>query len=290
MGEILALGLLRAGWEPDDLVLVRGATGSLRVSASGDEPLSFQWLRNGVPLEDGELYEGTASGSLTIRAVTNAVAAIYHCRVHNGIGVAAMLAVLQADHLVHPPLQLLFTVDEETGLTGAKDLDPAIVTGRIMLNLDTEEDGALYMGCAGGADTDAFLPVSRRRGLLATVPVKLAARGLRGGHSGLNIIENRGNAIKLATRVLQAALYSGIDIDVVSIDGGSKHNAIPREAHALIWVPEVVSARLEQTLAPFVADVKTELKGIDDRVEIHAKPAEDGGNGYWYGYRLKGLK
>ena len=116
----------------------------------------------------------------------------------NGIGLAAAMALADDPDVVHGPLEILATVDEETGLTGAKMLDASMIQGRILLNLDTEEDGAIYMGCAGGADADAFLKVSRRRGLLGSVPVNLAIRGLAGGHSGLNIIENRANAIKSA--------------------------------------------------------------------------------------------
>ena len=150
----------------------------------------------------------------------------------NGIGVAAGMAIADDPDAVHGPLELLCTVDGEAGLTGAKDLDPSIVSGRIMLTLDTEEDGAIYIGCAGGADSIAKIKTARRTALLNSVPLKLSVTGLRGGHSGLNIIENRGNAIKLAARVLQTALGQGVEIDLVSIDGGSKHNAIPREAFA----------------------------------------------------------
>ena len=106
----------------------------------------------------------------------------------NGIGLAAAMAYALDPDVVHGPLEILATVDEETGLTGAKMLDPELDTGKILLNLDTEEDGAVYMGCAGGGDADAFLKASRRRALLGSAPVKLAVRGLRGGHSGLNII------------------------------------------------------------------------------------------------------
>ena len=154
----------------------------------------------------------------------------------NGIGVAAGMAIANDPDVVHGPLELLCTVDEETGLTGAKDLDPSIVSGRIMLNLDTEEDGAVYIGCAGGADTIANLKTARRTASLGSVPMKISVTGLRGGHSGLNIIENRGNAIKLTTRVLLAAIDEGMELDLASIDGGDKHNAIPREAFAVCRV------------------------------------------------------
>ena len=154
----------------------------------------------------------------------------------NGIGVAAGMAIADDPDVVHGPLELLCTIDEETGLTGAKDLDPSIVSGRIMLNLDTEEDGAIYIGCAGGADSVATLKLARRPGYLDSVPARVTVRGLRGGHSGMNIIENRGNAIKLTTRVLLAAIEEGLELDLVSIDGGSKHNAIPRETFAVCRV------------------------------------------------------
>ena len=126
----------------------------------------------------------------------------------NGIGVATAMAIAEDEEVEHGPLELLCTIDEETGLTGAKGLNAEMVTGRIMLNLDTEEDGAVYIGCAGGVDTVGLIKLSRRRALLNSVPVSLAVHGLRGGHSGLNIIENRGNAIKLTTRALLAHCFT----------------------------------------------------------------------------------
>ncbi|MCX7895339.1 MAG: M20/M25/M40 family metallo-hydrolase, partial [Thermoanaerobaculum sp.] len=123
----------------------------------------------------------------------------------NGIGVAAAMAIAEDPEAVHGPLELLFTVDEETGLTGAAKLDPTLVQGRTLLNLDTEEDGAFYIGCAGGADAHSFFSLP-----LAEVPpdhVALAVkvRGLRGGHSGVDIHENRGNALKFLARLVAAA-------------------------------------------------------------------------------------
>ncbi len=193
----------------------------------------------------------------------------------NGIGLAAAMAIADDPEVVHGPLEILATVDEETGLTGAKQLDPSLIDSTILLNLDTEEDGAIYMGCAGGADTDAFLAAPRRRGLLGTRPVTLAVQGLRGGHSGLNIIENRGNAIKLATRVLQAALYSGIDIDVVSIDGGSKHNAIPRECFAVIRVDEGRLDELRRVADDCAADFREEFGATDPDLAVTIDTLED---------------
>jgi dipeptidase D len=197
----------------------------------------------------------------------------------NGIGVAAAMAIADDPDAVHGPLELLCTIDEETGLTGAKDLDPSILSGRIMLNLDTEEDGAIYIGCAGGADSVGTLNTPRRTALLNSVPVKLSITGLRGGHSGLNIIENRGNALKLVTRVLLTAINNGIEVDLVALDGGSKHNAIPREAFAQIRVEKgqidalrAVAEKCSQDfLEEFEAtdpDLSVEVEAIDDNDEL----------------------
>jgi dipeptidase D len=186
----------------------------------------------------------------------------------NGIGVAAAMAMADDPDVVHGPLEILCTIDEETGLTGAKMLDPAIVSGMMMINLDTEEDGAIYIGCAGGADTDATLKLSRRRGGLGTVPYRLSVRGLRGGHSGLNIIENRGNAVKMATRTLLAALDAGIDFDLVSVDGGSKHNAIPRECFAIIRMDPAADAKLKEIVVACTKDFREEFSATDPDLEL----------------------
>jgi len=193
----------------------------------------------------------------------------------NGIGVAAGMAVADDPDVVHGPLELLCTVDEETGLTGAKDLDPAIVKGRIMLNLDTEEDGAIYIGCAGGSDSLATLKTARRTASLGSVPVKVSVTGLRGGHSGLNIIENRGNAIKLATRVLLAAIENGIDLDLVSIEGGSKHNAIPRESFAVGRVDKGKIDALKAVAEECARDFMEEFEASDPDLAVAVEELDD---------------
>lgn len=193
----------------------------------------------------------------------------------NGIGVAAAMALAEDPNVVHGPLELLCTVDEETGLTGAMNLDPTMVDGRIMLNLDTEEDGAVYIGCAGGADTNAVLGLDRRRGLLSSIPVRLIVRGLKGGHSGLNIIENRGNAIKMANRVLLAALKENPDIDIVDFQGGSKHNAIPREAFVTLRVLKDELDELRETAEECLADFRLEFGAIEADLEIVIEELED---------------
>jgi len=193
----------------------------------------------------------------------------------NGVGVAAAMAIAEDPEAVHGPLEILCTVDEETGLTGAKALDPAIVSGRVMLNLDTEEDGSVYIGCAGGADATTTLKLARRRGLLKSVPVKIAVKGLKGGHSGLNIIENRGNAIKLTARILLAAIEKGLELDLVSLRGGSKHNAIPREAFAACRIAEGGLDELRGVSDGCVRDFKEEFGSIEPGVEIVLEQTAD---------------
>jgi len=193
----------------------------------------------------------------------------------NGIGVAAGMAMADDPDVVHGPLELLCTVDEETGLTGAKDLDPAIVTGRIMLNLDTEEDGAVYIGCAGGSDSLATLKTARRTASMGSVPVKVSVTGLRGGHSGLNIIENRGNAVKLATRVLLAAIDKGVDLDLVSIEGGSKHNAIPREAFAVCRVDKGQIGTLKSVAEECTKAFMAEFEATDPDLAVAVEELDD---------------
>lgn len=154
----------------------------------------------------------------------------------NGIGVAAIMAILAADDLVHPPLEALFTVDEETGMTGAKGLPGGLLQGKVLLNLDTEDDRELTIGCAGGVDV---LATSR----YPTVPpptdhqfFELRLEGLSGGHSGMDISRGRANANKLMNRFLYAASLK-FAMRLAWIDGGGLRNAIPRESRALVGVP-----------------------------------------------------
>jgi dipeptidase D len=193
----------------------------------------------------------------------------------NGIGIAAAMAVAQDPDAVHGPLEILCTMDEETGLTGAKQLDASMITGRIMINLDTEEDGEIYIGCAGGADIHTRLPLARRRGLMNTVPVQLAVRGLSGGHSGMDIIENRGNAIKLASRTLLAALDTGVEVDVVSFDGGSMHNAIPREAFVQCRLHREDVDRLTEIATDCSRDFREEFEATDPDLTVSVEALDD---------------
>lgn len=180
----------------------------------------------------------------------------------NGIGVAAVLAVMMADDLVHGPLELLFTADEETGLTGAVALDPAAIAlrGRLLLNLDSEEVGTVTIGCAGGAVTRIVLPMETGEAPSGEA-LDLRLAGLKGGHSGLEIHLQRGNAVQLLARAIHAAAQSG-PVYLASFHGGNKHNALAREAVARVIVPD---------RAAFVEAVEREVAGI--RAEYrHTEP------------------
>jgi len=193
----------------------------------------------------------------------------------NGVGVASAMAIALDPDAVHGPLELLCTVDEETGLTGAKQLDASMISGRIMINLDTEEEGEIYIGCAGGADIHATLPLARRRGLLGTVPVKLAVRGLSGGHSGMDIIFNRANAIKLTVRTILAAIEAGIEVDLVSLNGGSMHNAIPREASATCRLHRDDVKRLQEIAESCTPGFLEEFESTDPGLEVSVEALDD---------------
>ncbi len=193
----------------------------------------------------------------------------------NGLGVAAAMAVAVDPNVEHGPLELLLTLDEETGLHGASALDPAIVSGGILINLDTEEDDAVYIGCAGSAGIEGRLPIERE-GAIDGDHLELGIRGLRGGHSGIDIIENRGNAVKAAARVLTAALDRGVDFALVALDGGSKRNAIARECFVHLVAEPAQRARLNEAAADVQAELAAEIGGIDPGLEMTLRPAGDG--------------
>jgi dipeptidase D len=178
----------------------------------------------------------------------------------NGIGVSLLLAAGEGHFADHPPLELLFTVDEETGMTGAKQLDVTYLSGRRLLNLDAEEEGVLYVGCAGGVDRVVSLPFVREPAVAGEVTVSLTVEGLRGGHSGLDIAKNRGNAIRLLVRVLMRLPRAGVEYRLANFDGGSKRNAIPREARAELRIRAELARRIPELLPDFLAELK-ELHG-----------------------------
>jgi dipeptidase D len=193
----------------------------------------------------------------------------------NGVGVAAAMAAAEDPAAVHGPLELLLTVDEETGLTGAQGLDATMLKGRILLNLDTEEDATVYIGCAGGSDTNARFTVTRQAAATGSAPLRLTARGLRGGHSGTEIHENRGNAIKLVARVLDAARTAGLLFEIVAMTGGNKRNAIAREAEAVLRVPADQEGAFRALVTERVAALAEEYGEIEPNLAITLTAAGD---------------
>ena len=186
----------------------------------------------------------------------------------NGIGLAAGLAVLESKDLVHPPMEFLLTVDEETGLTGAKNLKPGFLKSNIMLNLDSEEDGALYVGCAGGMDTAGVMRLSISNAPATHTAVEIMIGGLKGGHSGLDIHSGRGNAIKFLTRVLSALRTQHPDMLLSTIQGGSKRNAIPREAECLVYVPNEEVDAVLATADSFTQLFLKEIRSVEPELLI----------------------
>lgn len=181
----------------------------------------------------------------------------------NGIGVAAGLALLEDDSVVHGPVELLFTVDEETGLNGANNITPDLIKGRILLNLDSEEAGAFFVGCAGGADTEMKIKLTREKSVSGSI-YKISLTGLRGGHSGLDIDTGRGNAIRFLARMLYKTETS---FDLISLEGGSKHNAIPRETFAYIVISDDKSDKLKNELEQRFKDIAYEYKAVEKNIK-----------------------
>ncbi len=189
----------------------------------------------------------------------------------NGIAVATNLAIMEDKGLEHGPLEFLFTIDEETGLTGANNLEPGFVESRILLNLDSEEEGALYVGCSGGRDTTGTWPIEYDAAPATLAPIEVKVTGLRGGHSGLEIDKGRGNALKIVNRVVVALADLGGRLS--RMDGGNKRNAIPREATALVFVPK---AKVDEALAiveRMNRTIKAELATVEPNLQVAAAAA-----------------
>ncbi len=184
----------------------------------------------------------------------------------NGLGAAAAMAVAVDPEAVHGPLELLFTLDEETGLNGAAALDPSLVRGRLLVNLDTEEDGVVYIGCAGAQGVRSQFTLDREE--LRGEPTRLEVTGLAGGHSGMDIDQNRGNAIQIAARVLAAARERGIEVGLRRFRGGSKANALPREAFVDLALRAEDRAGLEAVGEAIFAEVRAETGAAEPDLRI----------------------
>jgi len=211
-----------------------------------------------VPRKDGEYLcaTGTTLGS------------------DNGMGLAMSLAVMDSTTMQHGPLEFLFTVDEETGLTGATNLADDMLEGRTLINMDTEEEGALYVGCAGGAGINLTVNLEYHPLPDGHEALQLKLHGLKGGHSGVDIHLQRGNAVKLLARALKAVAGEHA-FALADLHGGNMHNAIPREAFATVAVASSGKATFEQAVQTTVAEIQAEFKPAEPTMELAIEPATD---------------
>ena len=243
VGNIVIRKAATKGYEKAEIIILQG---HLDMVCEKNSDVDFDFEKDAIQLQlDGEWLKakGTTLGA------------------DNGIGIAASLAALEDNSLIHGPLELLFTVDEETGLTGAGYIKPGFLKGKKYLNLDSEEEGVFTIGCSGGADSVTTLPV-KKVAAPAGFALRVKIAGLKGGHSGIDIIEGRGNANKFLTRILWKA-NEAESIALASITGGNKRNAIAREAFADIIVSTDKIDAVKQTMNQAFKDIMTEFKAIE---------------------------
>lgn len=191
----------------------------------------------------------------------------------NGLGVATVMAVLQSADLPHPALEALFTIDEETGMTGAMGLQPGLLKGDILLNLDTEEDDEIGVGCAGGIDVTATRSYSEEPTPQTAVAFDLSVEGLQGGHSGMDIHKGFGNANKLLSRLL-CDNVDRFGLRVARIDGGSLRNAIPRESSAVVVVDVIHKDAYESATEHLISAIEKEFETIEPELRISLNPTD----------------
>jgi dipeptidase D len=244
----------RPGRENAPMTLVQG---HLDMVCEKNEGTVFNFDTDGIRIvRDGDWLkaDGTTLGS------------------DNGVGVAAALAVMESNDINHGPLEFVFTIDEETGLTGAAEFPGGILKSKYFLNLDNEEKGTLCIGCSGGLNTTArrkvkFVPAK------GDAALRVIVSGLKGGHSGVDIHTGRGNALRILGQTLQRLLEK-LNVEVSDLKGGSARNVIPREASAVIIVESAKQGELKSLLATLEAEAKTDLGEFDPGVQITAGKVE----------------
>lgn len=191
----------------------------------------------------------------------------------NGVGVAAAMAVMASNDIAHGPLEFVFTIDEETGLTGASEFGSGVLKSKYFLNLDNEETGTLCIGCAGGINTKGRTKVKLHAPKLGTA-LRVKVSGLKGGHSGVDIHQGRGNAVRILGRLLQTVMDK-MPIEIGDLKGGSAHNAIPREAWAVVTVDGGHEKDLKSLLSGIQSDLRAELGKFDPDVTITTESAAE---------------
>ena len=191
----------------------------------------------------------------------------------NGLGVATIMAILESTNIPHPAIEALFTIDEETGMTGAMGLQGGMLEGEILLNLDTEEDDEIDIGCAGGVDVTAVAEYDEEDTAEGSVGYTITVKGLQGGHSGMDIHKGLGNANKIMNRLL----FDGFDnfgLQIASIKGGSLRNAIPRESVAQVIIANVYDEAFVFDMQDIINEIKTELKTTEPNLQIVIEKSE----------------
>ena len=248
-GNVVIIKPASPGMESKSTVIIQG---HMDMVCEKNSDIDFDFSKDAIQLKlEGDIL--TADGT-TLGA-------------DNGIGIATALAILEDKSLKLGTIEALFTVDEETGLTGAFALESNMLTGKIMLNLDSEDWGVITVGCAGGGDSEVKLPLNTKsiNGDLESITVKIS--GLRGGHSGVDAHEQRGNAIKLLTRMLWKATKD-YEFYISDIKGGDKHNAIPREAYATVSVKKSDKDNFISTMKAEGKSILDEIKPIDPKFTV----------------------
>lgn len=185
----------------------------------------------------------------------------------NGLGVATIMAILSSDDIKHPAIEALFTIDEETGMTGAMGLEGGILTGEILLNLDTEEDDEIDMGCAGGIDVTATRRYTEEATPENTTAFKIAIKGLQGGHSGMDIHKGFGNANKIMNRLLYHG-FEHANLQIAELEGGSLRNAIPRESFSTILIDKTLKETFLSEMNLLIDSIKDEFNTIEPNLTI----------------------
>lgn len=191
----------------------------------------------------------------------------------NGLGVATIMAVLESTDIPHPAIEALFTIDEETGMTGAMGLKGGLLNGEILLNLDTEEDDEIDIGCAGGVDVTAEREYHEEETPENSVGYSITVKGLNGGHSGMDIHKGLGNANKIMNRLLFDS-FENFGLQISEINGGSLRNAIPRESFAKVIISEIFDEAFVFDMQEVINDIKTEFKTTEPNLEILIEKAD----------------
>ncbi len=195
----------------------------------------------------------------------------------NGLGVATIMAILESKDIAHPAIEALFTIDEETGMTGAMGLKAGLLAGEILLNLDTEEDDEIGVGCAGGIDVTSTrnyeLEETQDPKLRDKIGYKITVRGLQGGHSGMDIHKGLGNANKLMNRLLFDG-FENFGLRISEIDGGSLRNAIPRESNAIVAIDAINEDEFELEMNELAESIKNEFKTMEPNLKIEVSKTE----------------